>query len=247
MEIVWDPDKEDPTIIEAKYNTFLSVKKDVTSLVNSRVKVIASRPLTQEEKEYYNNFGPKNYEFNSGEKYDSLKAFAEGISEDFPRGPWEVSNIMNLDYYSMRQTNKPNDVGYTVGFMHCPWDIFLRYWRKPIRLTSKLSYRRYYKKDKMPNKTANKNIDILSFSQTLNDWNAGQKPAFGLLNNQVILADFRYAFSEKKRNSIDQDITEWMLENVSSFKLLTDESTPFCDPITEFCFTSDIFGKYRER
>ena len=83
-------------------------------------------------------------------------------------------------------------------------------------------------------------VECLSFAQNLNDWIKGTRPAARMLNSQIILADFGYAFTKRTRNRIDQEIADWMMDNVSSFKLITDESTPFCDAMAEFCFTCSI-------
>jgi len=246
MYIEWNPKKESPPKINSQLGKFLSVKKDVTSMFNSRVKLTALRPLTENEKVIYDDFSYNSYKFDGTEHY-GIGDFAKELADDFPNGgDWTVTNATEAREYEIEHLGKPSDVGYSVVFMGCPWDVFVRYWRKPIRFRSKLTFRRYYKKG-LPRKTKNRNIDILSFAQNVNDWVMGTRPELKFLQNQILLADFDYAFTKRKRNAVDQEIADWMLQNVSSFKLLTDESTPFCDPATEFCFTSDVFGRYQQR
>jgi hypothetical protein len=247
MYIEWNPEKEFPPKIDGQLGKFLSIKKDVTSLFNSRVKLTALRYLTEDEKKTYDHcFSYDSYKFDGTEHY-GIGDFAKELVDDFPNGgDWTVTNATDTREYKIEHSGKPSDVGYSVVFVGCPWDIFVRYWRKPIRFKSKLTFRRYYKKG-LPRKTRNPNIDILSFAQNVNDWVKGTRPELKFLQNQILLADFNYAFEKRKRNAVDQEIADWMLQNVSSFKLLTDESTPFCDPATEFCFTSDVFGRYQQR
>lgn len=246
MRIEWNPEKESPPKIDSQLGKVVSVKKDVTSLFDSRVKLTALRFLTEDEKKIYDHcFSYDSYKFGNREHY-GVADFAKDLVDDFPNGgEWTVTNTTETRIYEIENIDKPSDVGYSIAFVGCPWDVFVRYWRKPIRLKSKLSFRRYYKKG-LPNKTKNQNIDVLSFVQNVNDWVKGTRPELKFLQNQILLADFNYAFAKRRRNPLDQKIANWMMENVSSFKLLTDESTPFCDPTTEFCFTSDIFGKYQE-
>ena len=150
MKIEWNPSKEDPPKIDFRSGNFLSVRKDITSLVNSRVKLIASRPLTEDERDIYDQFDSYNYKFDSDRKYGSIREFVEDLAGNFPNGGmWEVSNAEDTGVYRVEQLSKPSDVGYLIAFKCCPWDIFTRYWRKPVRLKSKLRHRKYLKNNKL--------------------------------------------------------------------------------------------------
>lgn len=120
----------------------------------------------------------------------------------------------------------PKD-GYTVQFHNVPWEIFNRYWRKPVNL------------DKQFHTSKRKNRFGKNYGYTLGFpavhvlyFNSGLTSRF-----KCIIADF--ARMGDPGDTVNKKLHEWMTKYARQFRVLTDQVSPFVKDEAEVYFTME--------
>ncbi len=227
------------------------LRVDITRQFDAKFRLTAYKPLFEEEvtalrarmfnvekDEWWEPTIDSTHTSNSGSRMGSKRDIFKYIAPPEKGGSdWRVSNCARISPGFMRRI-RPDTVGinamvrhpkeaYQVQFCGVPWDIFTRYWRKPINLNRKFHNRGRSKWSKRYSSTQGyPAIDVIDFDMTL------------LKKERCFFADFSGMYLEKKRHT-DADLTKWMLQHSRAFRVLSDGDSPFVRSDAEFLFTVD--------
>ena len=224
------------------------LRVDVTEQFDARYRVVAYKPLTDEEAERIR----RGCQYRDP-KLNCARIQAEGCGQNGWMGyqedvfdlvgrpgegfNWRVTNHAGLvpglrrwkdkhfpaTNFSDWVTKNP-DIAYQVQFNSVPWGVFTRYWRKPINLNRQFhtSTSRLYGKGSYTSGVAA--LNVLDFDMGL------------IRDHHCFFADFSHMNVNKTRTA-DVRIAMWMMKYARAFRVLSDCETPFARLEDETLFT----------
>jgi hypothetical protein len=234
----WEVEEEYP---KWQLNNYGIIRVDITHQFNAKFRIVAYTrvsELIQDElhraitKKQINALGHGKGD-HIGYHDDIFSIIHEVGTTSLEMEPWRVSNCAAMLPGYMRRIghqsweNKvpefavfvpsPTDQ-YSVQFSSVPWEVFKRYWRKPIYLN-----RNFHDGKEV---TASQAIEILDFDMTV------------LRKHKCFLADFSHlAIKRKREHSVE--MSDWLMNNSRAFKFMSDGDTPFSNEAAESYFTME--------
>ena len=177
---------------------------------------------------------------------DDFLKVVPGPGEDqgiIPQCRWRVTNCSRVSpgfiarvakglrvgtALSSHMTLHPDD-GFSVQFNAVPWDLFKRYWRKPINLDRRFHGRgRKYRGYKaIAPVYGGQSVDVLDFDLEL------------LRTHKTFFADFSHLLHGPRKRKTNVDMEKWMLEHVRGFAFISDRESPFVRTEDEVLFTME--------
>lgn len=220
------------------------LRVDVTRQFNSKYRLIAYRELLDDEGASLRALAKDGAFESQSCGQDGLKGYDTDIffhtAEVGSGYGWRVTNCARILPGLRHEWTRPANMGnsladmfgksphdnYVVQFNAVPWDVFKRYWRKPINLDRKFHGKRRKTRWGALHSIASgvPAIEVLDFDLTL------------LKSYKCFFADFSFMWAMRTRTS-NVDMALWMLSNVKGFSLLTDEPSPFNRADDELLFT----------
>lgn len=209
---------------------------DISARFESRYRIAAETTLSHKEfyslverEERIKGMGDHRWYGYSIENFQSQLR----TPEHSPRR-WHVSNTYTMCPYAQRTDTRDGppiagneDVRFSIEFTRCPYTIFKRYWRKPVKLKSKLHYN-----------TKRKHIHLHTapvyslFAQTA----FYDVRRFGAFRFSLDPHCYFYNIDKKATN----ELMEWMKKYIRHMYIFSDYDTVFVDPKEEFMFTSEF-------
>lgn len=222
MAIDWEVKENDPRWRLSPANRMIV---DITKDFNSRCRLLAHRDLCDWEVLNIRQ-AAVNEEINVSRKISakelkqetSLTGYDDTVFNvvEFPNWMWRVTNSHSVT--TRMNWIIENSDSLHIQFMHVPYNIFKRYWRRPVRLDSKWHEGRRTSSSKHC-------FDVLRFDE------------ISLSNNRIIYADFSYR--SKSSTFSNSKIIPWMRQYTPKLKILTDEDSPFVKDDHEFLFITE--------